>query len=56
MLIVEDDGIGYDTAAAPIGTGLGTRIVASMAKTIGEGISYVPRPHGTRAEVPIALQ
>ena len=56
MLIVEDDGIGYDTAAAPTGTGLGTRIVASMAKTIGEGISYIPRPHGTRAQVPIALQ
>lgn len=55
MLIVEDDGVGYDTAAAPTGTGLGTRIVASMAKTIGDGISYVPRAHGTRAEVPIAL-
>jgi two-component sensor histidine kinase/CheY-like chemotaxis protein len=55
MLVVEDDGIGYDTNAAPIGTGLGTRIVASMAKTIGEGISYVSRSHGTRAEVPIAL-
>lgn len=54
-LIVEDDGIGYDTGAAPIGTGLGTRIVASMAKTIGEGITYVPRPHGTRVEVPIDL-
>lgn len=55
MLIVEDDGIGYDTQAAPTGTGLGTRIVASMAKTIGDGISYVPRARGTRAEVPIAL-
>jgi two-component sensor histidine kinase len=55
MLIVEDDGVGYDTTAAPTGTGLGTRIVASMAKTIGDGISYVPRARGTRAEVPIAL-
>lgn len=55
MLIVEDDGIGYDTAAAPTGTGLGTRIIASMAKTIGEGIRHVPRARGTRAEVPIAL-
>ena len=55
MLIVEDDGIGYDTAAAPTGTGLGSRIVASMAKTIGDGISYVPRARGTRAEVPISL-
>jgi len=55
MLVVEDDGIGYDTGAAPTGTGLGTRIVASMAKTLGEGINYVPRPLGTRAEVPITL-
>jgi two-component sensor histidine kinase len=55
MLIVEDDGIGYDTAAAPTGTGLGTRIVASMAKTIGDGINYVSRPRGTRVEVPIDL-
>lgn len=55
MLIVEDDGIGYDTTAAPTGTGLGTRIVASMAKTIGAGIDYISRPRGTRAEVPIAL-
>jgi two-component sensor histidine kinase len=55
ILVVEDDGIGYDTTAAPTGTGLGTRIVASMAKTIGDGIDYVPRARGTRAEVPIAL-
>jgi two-component sensor histidine kinase/CheY-like chemotaxis protein len=55
MLIVEDDGMGYDAAAAPTGTGLGTRIVASMAKTLGEGIRYVPRQKGTRAEVPIEL-
>ena len=55
MLIVEDDGIGYDSEAAPTGTGLGTRIVASMAKTIGEGINYVSRPRGTRVEVPIDL-
>ena len=55
MLIVEDDGIGFDTAAAPTGTGLGSRIIAAMAKTIGEGMSYVSRPQGTRAEIPIAL-
>jgi two-component sensor histidine kinase/CheY-like chemotaxis protein len=55
LLVVEDDGVGYDIAAAPNGTGLGSRIVASMAKTIGEGIRYVVRSRGTRAEVPIAL-
>lgn len=55
MLSVEDDGVGFDNQAAPMGTGLGSRIVASMAKTIGDGIRYSPRPRGTRAEVPIAL-
>ncbi len=55
LLAVEDDGIGFDEKAAPTGTGLGSRIVASMAKTIGEGISYIHRPRGTRAEVPISL-
>lgn len=55
LLVVEDDGTGFDAKAKPTGTGLGTRIVASMAKTIGEGISYAPSPKGTRAEVPINL-
>ncbi|MGV3550736.1 sensor histidine kinase [Rhizobium sp.] len=55
MLAVEDDGIGFDTKAAPTGTGLGSRIVTSMAKTIGEGINYVARERGTRAEVPVTL-
>jgi len=55
LLVVEDDGVGFDTAAAPNGTGLGSRIVSSMAKTIGEGIAYVPSNPGTRVEVPISL-
>ena len=55
VLVVEDDGVGFDNAAAPTGTGLGSRIVASMAKTIGEGIRYVERDCGTRAEVPVTL-
>ena len=55
LLAVEDDGVGFDTSAAPTGTGLGSRIVSSMAKTIGEGIVYVPRNPGTRVEVPITL-
>jgi two-component sensor histidine kinase len=55
ILVVEDDGIGFDDNAAPSGTGLGSRIVSSMAKTIGDGISYVTRDRGTRAEVPVTL-
>lgn len=55
LLVVEDDGTGFDEAAVPKGTGLGTRIIASMAKTVGDGINYAERDRGTRAEVPISL-
>lgn len=55
ILAVEDDGIGFTEAETSSGTGLGSRIVASMAKTVGAGITYVPRERGTRAEVQILL-
>lgn len=55
ILSVEDDGIGFNAEATPNGTGLGSRIVSSMARTLGEGISHVPRHKGTRVEVRVAL-
>lgn len=55
VLAVEDDGIGFSDTDNLSGTGLGSRIVASMAKTVGGGINYVPRDRGTRAEVQITL-
>lgn len=56
ILVVEDDGEGFDPNGPIQGTGLGTRVVASMAKTIGGGIRYVPRDRGTRAEVQLDLK
>jgi two-component sensor histidine kinase len=56
ILVVEDDGAGFDPKGPIQGTGLGSRIVASMAKTIGPGIRYVPRERGTRAEVQLDLR
>lgn len=56
VLVVEDDGEGFDPSGPIQGTGLGTRVVASMAKTIGAGIRYVPRQRGTRAEVQLDLK
>jgi two-component sensor histidine kinase len=56
ILVVEDDGQGFDPEGPIQGTGLGARIVASMAKSIGSGIKYVPRGHGTRVEVPLDLR
>jgi len=56
LLVVEDDGEGFDPQGPIQGTGLGTRITVSMAKTIGTGIKYVPRDRGTRAEVHLDLR
>jgi two-component sensor histidine kinase len=56
MLVVEDDGEGFDPNGPVQGTGLGSRVVASMAKSIGSGIRYVPRGRGTRAEVMLDLR
>lgn len=55
LLAVEDDGIGWTEGDVPKGTGLGSRIVKSMASTLGSSIQYVPRPAGTRAEMTIDL-
>lgn len=55
LLRVEDDGIGIKPGSAPTGTGLGSRIVKSMASTLGPGICYLETPSGTIAEVPLQI-
>ena len=55
LLRVEDDGVGIDPQSAPKGTGLGSRIVKSMASTLGDGLHYLEGTHGTVAEVPLKL-
>lgn len=55
LLRVEDDGIGIDPNSAPKGTGLGSRIVKSMAATLGEGLHYLENTKGAVAEVPLNL-
>jgi two-component sensor histidine kinase len=55
ILSVEDDGIGYCEKTSPKGTGLGSKIVFAMAKTLGSGIAYVPVDIGTRAEIRVLL-
>lgn len=56
LLSVEDDGIGWKDGDPPKGTGLGSRIVKSMAATLGSSIRYLPRPVGTCAELLITLE
>ena len=49
VLIVEDDGVGYDEAAAPKGTGMGTLIMGAMAKTLKGSVERQPCETGARA-------
>ncbi|RWX79012.1 response regulator [Neorhizobium lilium] len=56
LLSVEDDGVGWREGDVPKGTGLGSRIVKSMASTLGSAIHYVPMSSGTRAELVLDLQ
>ncbi len=43
-LAVEDDGIGWKGGGSPKGTGIGSRIVAAMARNLGSEIVYPPTP------------
>jgi two-component sensor histidine kinase/CheY-like chemotaxis protein len=54
-LTVEDDGIGYDGEGPVRGTGLGTRLIRSMAATLGTTVAYQAISPGTRATLHIAL-
>lgn len=56
QLVVEDDGVGRNEEAAPTGTGLGTRLVSSMAASLGATIDYVARHPGTAAQMTIQVQ
>ena len=53
-LLVEDDGVGRGGEAVAKGTGLGTRIVAAMARTIGAEVEYLQRDPGTAARLAFA--
>lgn len=54
-LSVEDDGIGYNAQAAAAGTGLGSKVIASMTTRLQGTLTYRPMAKGTRAvlEFPI---
>jgi two-component sensor histidine kinase/CheY-like chemotaxis protein len=56
ILAVEDDGEGFDPDGPIQGTGLGSRIVMSMAKSVGDGMRYVARERGMRVEVPLDIR
>ena len=48
-LVVEDDGRGMDGKATARGTGLGQRVIASMARSLNSKVEYDPTHRGARA-------
>lgn len=55
-LAVEDDGVGYDGASAPQGSGLGGRIISAMATNLHTQLSFDSSHKGTRAILHFALE
>jgi two-component sensor histidine kinase/CheY-like chemotaxis protein len=56
LLSVEDDGIGWSGEGKPQGTGLGTRIVRSMASTLGTSIGYGDGEGGTKVTLELEVE
>jgi len=54
-LIVEDDGCGLVAGAEPRGTGLGSKLIAAMAKSLSSKLEYEPGYSGVRATLRAAL-
>ncbi len=54
-LTVADDGVGWQGAGTPRGTGLGSRIVRAMASNLRAQIDYGRAERGTAASIDIAL-
>lgn len=46
-IAIEDDGVGFDGDAAPKGTGVGTKLVDAMARSLSASVDYAT-DHGTR--------
>ena len=54
-LLVEDDGCGMQLSDAPQGTGLGSRLIAAMARSLSSQLVYEPSPKGVRATLSAPL-
>ena len=50
-LVVEDDGVGLTAGAAPRGSGLGSRLVLAMARSLSSNLDYDPAHSGVRASL-----
>jgi two-component sensor histidine kinase len=53
---VEDDGSGFDASAPSQGTGLGTKILSAMTKTLGATFTQAAGPEGVRTRIEFSLK
>lgn len=53
VLTVADEGVGWSGEGPISGTGLGSKIISAMAKSLATSIEYAQQPRGTRAVVRI---
>jgi two-component sensor histidine kinase len=56
ILVVADDGVGYSGQGSISGTGLGSKIIGAMAKSLSTAIEYAQQARGTRAVIRIARE
>ncbi len=55
FVAVEDDGVGMSTGGATQGTGVGSKIVMTIARSLKAEINYVSRNPGTEARLVMSL-
>ncbi len=56
LVSVQDDGIGMSASAPARGTGVGSRIVTTIAKSLNADVEYVGRHPGTEARLVMSLE
>jgi signal transduction histidine kinase len=47
--VVEDDGRGFAQGTAPMGTGLGQKVIGAMARSLSSSMTFDAAHKGTRA-------
>ncbi len=56
LVTVEDDGVGMSTGAPTRGTGVGSKIVTTIARSLKAEVAYLSRNPGTEARLVMSLE